>query len=193
MILLIKLLTLQSFAAIISLIGAAIVISVVIFLFASTRTEEDKTSVKRKVYKLRARYFFGLVIVVIALLIISLRTLPYPRFQGEPDERVTVVAKQWLWEMESGTFNDSRDGFSGQNNITLPVNKQIEFIVTSADVSHNFAIYNNKGVLLTQVQAMPGYNNGLQYMFTEKGEYSLLCLEYCGVAHGFMMGKIHVN
>ena len=193
MILLIKLLTLQSFAAIISLIGAAIVISVVIFLFASTRTEEDKTSVKKKVYKVRARYFFGLVIVVIALLIISLRTLPYPSFQGEPDEKVTVVAKQWLWEMAPGTYNDSREGFAGLNNITLPVNKQIEFIVTSADVNHNFAIYNDKGVLLTQVQAMPGYNNGLQYKFTETGEYSLLCLEYCGVAHGFMMGKIHVN
>ena len=95
--------------------------------------------------------------------------------------------------MAPGTFNESRDGFSGQNSITVPANKQIEFIVTSADVNHNFAIYNDKGVLLTQVQAMPGYNNKLQYMFTEKGEYSLLCLEYCGVAHGFMMGKIQVN
>jgi cytochrome c oxidase subunit 2 len=75
----------------------------------------------------------------------------------------------------------------------VPANKQIKFIVTSSDVTHSFAIYNQSGVLLTQIQAMPQYKNELEYVFTQKGKYTILCLEYCGLAHAFMSGTIHVN
>lgn len=63
----------------------------------------------------------------------------------------------------------------------------------SDDVTHNFGIYNSKGILLTQVEAMPQYKNELQYTFNQKGKYTILCLEYCGLVHGFMTATIHVN
>jgi cytochrome c oxidase subunit 2 len=119
--------------------------------------------------------------------------LPYPRFQDKADEVVTVVGIQWDWQMAHGITNKAPHEFLGKNEISLPVNKRIKFIVTSDDVNHDFGIYNNKGVLLTQTQAMPQYKNVLEYVFTHKGDYSILCLEYCGLAHGFMMGTIHVQ
>ncbi|MBS1973654.1 MAG: cytochrome C oxidase subunit II, partial [Bacteroidetes bacterium] len=76
---------------------------------------------------------------------------------------------------------------------TLPANKAIRFIVTSGDVNHDFAIYDNNGVLVAQTQAMPQYHNELQYVFPQKGDYEILCLEYCGLAHAIMLGKIHVQ
>lgn len=190
---LIPLLILQDYGVIISLAAGALVVAVVIFLMATSAKKEDKDSAKHKTYKIRGRYFFGLIAVLVIFLFISLRFLPYPRFQGKPDEEVTVVGMQWSWKMASGVSDKTPGEFTGSNEISIPVNKGIEFIVTSSDVNHSFGIYNSKGVLLAQTQAMPGYHNKLQYKFTQKGDYSILCLEYCGLAHSFMMGTIHVN
>lgn len=193
MIQLTPLLTLQRTAATISFLAGALVVAVVIYLMITSSIEEDKVSVKHKVYKLRGRYFFVLVICAIALLVITLRMLPYPKFQGESDETVTIVGAQWAWKMAPGDFDKSADQFTGSGEISLPANKKIKFIVTSSDVNHDFGIYNEKGVLLAQTQAMPQYKNVLEYEFPEKGEYHILCLEYCGIAHSIMVGKIHVN
>ena len=186
-------LTLQGYAGLISFAAGILVVAVVVFLMITSSLSEDKTLVTKKVYKIRGRYFFGLILFLVLGLIITLRLLPYPQFQSEADETVIVVGMQWMWKMNAGKSNKSPTDFAGDEEISLPVNKRIKFIVTSADVNHNFAIYNHKGVLLTQVQAMPQYKNELHYVFTEKGDYAILCLEYCGMAHGFMMGTIHVN
>lgn len=189
----IPLLILQDYAVIISMAAGVLVVAVVIFLMATSSIDEDKDSAKHKTYKLRGQYFFGLILVLIIFLFISLRFLPYQRFQNNPDEEVTVVGMQWSWKMAPGISDKTPTDFAGTNEISLPVNKRIEFVVTSADVNHDFGIYNSKGVLLAQTQAMPGYHNKLQYEFTQKGDYSIVCLEYCGLAHSFMMGTIHVN
>ena len=189
----IPLLTLQNYAVIISLATGALVVAVVIFLISTSSTIEDKDSAKHKTYKMRDRYFFGLIAVLIIFLFMSLRFLPYPRFQGNPELEVTVVGMQWAWKMAPGISNKSPEEFTGANEINLPTNKRIEFIVTSSDVNHDFGIYNDKGVLIAQTQAMPGYHNKLQYEFSQRGDYFILCLEYCGLAHSFMMGTLHVN
>ena len=190
---LIVLITIQGYAAIISLAGAILVISVVLFLLGTSSTEEDKMSAKKKVYKVRARYFLGLVACIVILLFVTLQLLPYPRFQSEPGEVVTVVAMQWMWKMAPGPSNETPAAFTGNTELTVPANKAIRFVVTSADVNHDFAIYNSKGVLVAQTQAMPQYHNELEYTFSEKGDYQILCLEYCGLGHAIMFGKIHVE
>ena len=42
-------------------------------------------------------------------------------------------------------------------------------------------------------QAMPGYVNRLQYTFTAPGTYRILCLEYCGLVHHQMMTDLVVK
>lgn len=189
----ITLLTIQTSAGIISFLAALLVVAVVIFLIATSSTDEDKMAVKHKVYKVRARYFFSAVFVAVVMLFITMRSLPYTPFQNKPDETVTVVAMQWAWKMAPGLTDKKPDEFIGNSEIILPVNKNIKFVVTSSDVNHDFAIYNSKGVLLAQTQAMPQYHNSLEHVFTEKGDYHILCLEYCGLAHAFMIGTIHIN
>lgn len=186
-------LTIQTSAAIISFIAAALVVSVVFFLIFTSSVSEDKVSAKHKVYKLRGRYFFVLALSIVIVLFITLRLLPYEKFQGSPDETITVVAMQWMWKMAPGLSDKKPAEFAGASEITLPVNKRIQFVVTSSDVNHNFGIYDSKGVLVTQTQAMPQYNNTLEHVFNEKGAYHILCLEYCGVPHGLMVGKIIIN
>lgn len=189
----IELLNLQENAAVISLFGALLVIGVVIFLIISASKSEDKEEATRKVYKLRSRYLWGLSGILVILLIVSLGSTPYHRESQVADEVVSVVGYQWLWKMAPGAYDKSLAQFNGKDEITLPVDKTIEFIVTSNDVNHNFAIYNSKGYIVAETQAMPDYKNNLYYTFKEKGDYKVLCLEYCGLAHAFMEGTIHVK
>jgi cytochrome c oxidase subunit 2 len=186
-------LTIQTSAAVISLIAGAVVVLVVIYLLAAVSPAEDKVAAKHKVYKIRAKYFFVLVACVIAGLIITLGFLPYPKFQHQPDATVTVVGMQWAWKFAAGVSDEQPLDMKGESEITLPPHKLIRFLVTSSDVNHDFAIYNTKGVLVAQTQAMPGYHNALEYEFSQAGDYHILCLEYCGIAHAIMVGTIHVK
>lgn len=183
-------LTLQTLAGIISLAGTLVVVAVVIFLILTS--DKNKGSVKSIFFKTKDVFFWGTCLLVISVLFLSLRLLPAPAFDGKPDEVVTVVGVQWDWLMSVGLKNQKPKELSGTNEISVPLNKRIKFIITSTDVTHSFGIYDKSGTLLTQTQAMPDYYNELEYVFTEKGKYTVLCLEYCGLAHAFMSATIHV-
>ena len=62
----------------------------------------------------------------------------------------------------------------------------VEFKVTSRDVNHGFGVFDSRGVILFQVQAMPKYVNRAIYTFDKPGTYKIVCMEYCGMAHHVM-------
>ena len=188
-----SILILQDFIGIIFLTVTLIIFFIVIFLIATSSKGDEIEFVKNRVNKKRIRYFFSLGILILIISIIALRWLPYPVFQSEPDEIVTVVGIQWDWEMAHGKSNKGPHEFVGKNQISVPVNKLVKFIVTSDDVTHSFSLYDNRGLLLAQTEAMPQYKNELKYLFKKRGDYTILCLEYCGLAHPFMAGTIHVQ
>jgi cytochrome c oxidase subunit 2 len=106
---------------------------------------------------------------------------------------ITVVGIQWDWQMAHGITNKTPHQFLGKNEISVPAGKRIKFIIMSDDVTHNFGIYNSKGILLAQALAMPQYKNELVFVFAQKGKYPVLCLEYCGLVHPFMTATIDVH
>ncbi len=187
------LITLQQTAALISFCGGVLIVCIVLFLVFTSSREEEKYAAKHKVYKVRGPYFWVLTLALVALLFISLRFVPYTSRQDKPELDVTVVGMQWFWKIGMGDSKMSPINFTGSDEVDLPVNKTIRFIVRAGDVNHGFGIYNSKGVLLAQTQAMPQYRNELIYRFKEAGEYEILCLEYCGMPHAYMTGKIHVK
>ncbi|HRP01590.1 MAG TPA: hypothetical protein PLE30_02970 [Candidatus Kapabacteria bacterium] len=186
-------LTLQELAGVISLVLSILVVMIFAYLIVAATKSEDKVTAKKKIYKVRGRYLWGLGGAVAVLFFISMQSLPYPSFMGTADKVVNVVAYQWAWKLAEGEATVDPATFDGTNDITLPANTMIQFNVTSADVNHNFAIYDSEGVLVAQTQAMPSYTNKLLYKFKQAGEYKVLCLEYCGLAHAFMVANIHVK
>lgn len=186
-------LSLPDIVGIILLAGVLIIIGVVILIITGTEAQLSKRSIFTIFHKIRGYYIFGLIIFFVAFFFISLQLLPYQFSNRKTDEVVTVVGSQWDWAMGHGVTNKSPREFVGKNDISLPVDKKIKFIVTSADVTHNFALYTSEGELLTQVQAIPHYTTELQYVFKQKGKYTILCLDYCGLAHPFMTATIHIQ
>jgi cytochrome c oxidase subunit 2 len=95
--------------------------------------------------------------------------------------KVHVIARQWSWlfEYENGIRADE---------LRVPVGKPIELRLTSQDVIHSFYMPAFK----IKQDAVPGMVNHLWFKPTEVGTYDVLCAEYCGLRHSYMLAKVIV-
>ncbi|MBS1666333.1 MAG: cytochrome C oxidase subunit II [Bacteroidetes bacterium] len=143
------------------------------------------------VNKKRLTFLLVLASLAIILLSVTLPDSPYYLYANETPSKVVFVGAQQF------NFNMAYQAIDPKKPITeaieLPANKMVEFRVTSFDVNHDFAIYNDKAELIAQTQAMPGYVNMLRWKFYKPGTYNILCLEFCGVAHAVMRASFTVN
>lgn len=105
------------------------------------------------------------------------------------DREFTVIAKQWSWTFMEGEGLD----LPKLDSVSIKAGQTISFKLISEDVFHSFALYSPYGKLVAHAEAIPGVYNKLTYTFAEKGEYQILCLEYCGMAHAHMSRIISVE
>ncbi|HZS75469.1 MAG TPA: cytochrome c oxidase subunit II [Ktedonobacteraceae bacterium] len=98
---------------------------------------------------------------------------------------VKVTAQQWLWSFEYPQY-----GMTNQSQtIELPVNRPVQFIVTSEDVLHGFAIR----AFGVRVDANPGEVTQTPVVTpTQVGSYTVNCVELCGLLHSFMWQAVNV-
>jgi cytochrome c oxidase subunit 2 len=61
--------------------------------------------------------------------------------------------------------------------------------ISSMDLNHGFSLQ----PLNMNFQVMPGYDHVLTITPTSKGEFSIVCNEYCGIGHHLMTGRILVE
>ncbi|MDP1588398.1 MAG: hypothetical protein Q8M07_11675 [Prosthecobacter sp.] len=172
------------------LVLSAIVIAAFVFVARSTR---DPAEVPYEaVAGMRQRLFWVMSLALLAFLGLTLPLLPYAHADQRPDRVVHVRARQFLFEFADEAF--PADGGFAMPKALAPVKagELVEYRVSAVDATHGFAIYNSKGHLIHQVQAMPGYVNRLRVRFPEAGTYNVLCLEYCGVGHHVMRAAIDV-
>ncbi len=140
--------------------------------------------VTRPAYRIRF-YWFCVLCAVLALgLAASLSKLPYPQHRlaalpaSQPVQTVHVTGSQYTWSLSSSDIS---------------TNDPVSFQVTSADVNHGFGVYDPTGQLIGQTQAMPGYTNNLILSLDLPGDYTIRCLEYCGMGHSGMVMHIAVH
>jgi cytochrome c oxidase subunit 2 len=95
---------------------------------------------------------------------------------------VNVIAQQWVWTFQyPGTHVES-------NELYLPKGREVEFRVTSDDVTHGFWIV-QMGV---QVDANAGVITTIHTMPTQLGAFEVRCTQFCGLNHAFMDAVGHV-
>lgn len=153
-----------------------------VFGFVATRSGDrvEYSAVQPRAYRIRAAFFWLLIVVGVPLTIYTLRDLPYTaaaRLAGDV-QVVDVTGYQWYWEVSADEVR---------------VGQPVEFRVTSGDVNHGLGIYDPSLRLVAQVQAMPGYINRLVHTFSETGVYRIACLEYCGLVHYDMIQELTVT
>lgn len=172
----------QNVAWILSLVLMAVIASVFLWTVAgASRSGGDAGKMAETAYQWRGRLFWVVIVAGAAITFVTLKEWPIAgHASAAPKADVVIRANghQFRWELE-------RD--------TVQTGQLVEFQLSSGDVNHGFAIYRDKNHILAQAQAMPGYTNKLQVRFTEPGDYEVLCLEYCGIAHHGMRTVIKVR
>ena len=98
---------------------------------------------------------------------------------------IKVTAQQWYW-----SFDYPQYGMSSQSQvIELPVDRPVQFIVTSEDVLHGFAIR----AMGVRVDANPGEMTSTPVVTPNAiGNYTVNCVELCGLLHSYMWESINV-
>jgi len=117
----------------------------------------------------------------------------------KPDVTINVVAKQWNWDfnyINAATYEDSSlVAMTGKPGVAamlpalyLPVNKRVEFVLTSRDVVHSFWVPQ----FLRKLDVVPGMVNRFQVVPTEIGTFQGKCAELCGAYHSAMLFQVKV-
>lgn len=128
-------------------------------------------------YMLRRYWLTFLAILLGTGLILSLSFMPYGAAAG-PTEQAKIDGYQFNWTVSPAKTK---------------AGTTVEFTVTSKDVNHGVGFYDPDGVLIGNVQAMPGFENVVSIEFDEPGTYTLACLEYCGLGHHRMIRQFEVT
>ncbi|MEI9814202.1 MAG: cytochrome c oxidase subunit II [Acidobacteriota bacterium] len=89
---------------------------------------------------------------------------------------VSVTGKQWLWEF---TYPD---GSKTINDLHVPVDKPVKFVMTSEDVLHDFFVPDMR----VKMDVVPGRFTQVWFTPNVLGEHTFTCAEYCGKDHSGM-------
>ena len=85
--------------------------------------------------------------------------------------------------------NGKDDVFVESNELHLLKDRPVKILLRSIDVLHNFYVPQFR----SKMDAVPGTMTYYWFEPNKKGEYEVLCAEYCGVAHYAMRGKVVVE
>ena len=140
------------------------------------------------------------IIILIVIAVPSFKLLYYTDRVAEPEMTLKVIGYQWYWgyeypDQEISEFQaymipdadiDEEAGhkrlLSTDYPIVLPVDTDIEFLITAADVLHSFAV----PAFGVKTDAVPGRTNVAWVRITKPGTYYGQCSELCGANHAFM-------
>lgn len=115
------------------------------------------------------------------------------RFPGKDGVLGTVDAR---YVSDSNPFGLNPDDPNGRDDVLisspelhLPVGKPIKALLRSVDVLHDFSVPQFR----VKMDLVPGLVTYVWFTPTRTGEFDLLCLELCGIAHYTMRGRVVVE
>nr|YP_010324874.1 cytochrome c oxidase subunit II [Haemaphysalis sulcata]UNO53925.1 cytochrome c oxidase subunit 2 [Haemaphysalis sulcata] len=140
------------------------------------------------------------IIPAITLIFIAMPSLHLLYLTDElfsPQMSIKIIGHQWYWSYEYSDFNKEFDSFmvpqqeimknsfrllETDNNLVIPFNTSIKFLITSADVIHSWTLPS----LGIKMDAIPGRLNQTFTFAKRPGMVFGQCSEICGANHSFM-------
>lgn len=101
----------------------------------------------------------------------------------EPPLRIDVQARMWSWDVRYP------GGGMTENVLHIPAGRDVEFVVTSADVIHGFWVPRLGG----KIDAIPGHVNRIRLRADRPGRYGGVCAEFCGEGHPAMRLSVEAH
>ncbi|MBU2650571.1 MAG: cytochrome c oxidase subunit II [Bacteroidetes bacterium] len=121
--------------------------------------------------------------VILVLIMFWFGYIGYKPMEQIPDEaiEITAIARMWSWTFE---YDNGRKS----DRLIVPYNKPVKLDLVSQDVLHNLYI----PAFRIKKDVVPGRTNTMWFVAQKEGSYDILCAEYCGLRHAFMITKIDV-
>lgn len=123
----------------------------------------------------------GIIVPALVLLVVFGATLWTLRALASPtipdDLTVHVIGQRWWWEVQY-----PQQQFATANEIHIPVDQPVRFVLSSPNVIHSFWVPELQG----KMDLVPGTTNELWLEADEPGVYRGICAEFCGVQHAKM-------
>jgi cytochrome c oxidase subunit 2 len=94
---------------------------------------------------------------------------------------IKAIAQMWSWNFEypNGKISDT---------LVVPIDKAVTLNLVSRDVLHSLYI----PAFRVKEDVVPGIDNKMWFIGQELGNYNILCAEYCGDRHSYMLSKVVV-
>jgi len=107
----------------------------------------------------------------------------YKALRSAPSDSmlVDVTARMWSWQFTYPNGKISKE-------LYVPANKPVKLNMTSLDVIHSFYV----PAFRIKMDTVPGMNTYVWFNSGDPAEYDILCAEYCGVRHSYMLSKVKV-
>lgn len=95
---------------------------------------------------------------------------------------VKVISKMWDWTFDYGNNKLYRD------TLVVPLNKPVKLDMISLDVNHSFYI----PAFRIKEDVVPGMVTEMWFIAEKTGVFEILCAEFCGLRHSYMIGYVKV-
>ena len=101
------------------------------------------------------------------------------RTPPEDSMQVQATARMWSWSFEYENGKQSTE-------LYVPAGQPIQVNLESLDVLHSFYV----PAFMVKFDVVPGMDNYVWFNAVDTGTYDILCAEYCGQRHSYMMSKV---
>jgi cytochrome c oxidase subunit 2 len=107
----------------------------------------------------------------------------YKALRNAPEDSmdVKVTARMWSWKFDYGNGRTS-------DKLYVPAETPVKLDMTSLDVIHSFYV----PAFRIKMDTVPGMQTYAWFNSGEPSQYDILCAEYCGVRHSYMLSKVVV-
>ena len=110
----------------------------------------------------------------------------------DADSTIRVIGQQWAWTFPHPRADnelDTGDDIFTVGDLHVEVEKTYHFQLQSRDVLHSFSV----PVFRLKQDAIPGRSITGWFTPTRTGEHDVQCSEICGIGHGVMAARIHIE
>lgn len=110
----------------------------------------------------------------------------------EADSTIRIIGQQWAWTFQHpGADNalDTADDIFTVDELHVEVDQTYHFLLESRDVLHSFSV----PVFRLKQDAIPGRSIIGWFEPILTGEHDVQCAEICGIGHGVMAARIHIE
>jgi cytochrome c oxidase subunit 2 len=128
-------------------------------------------------------FIWTLIPTILVLLMFWYGYIGYVPMKQVPDDamEITVIGRMWSWTFE---YDNGRKS----DRLIIPHNKPVKLDLVSQDVLHNLYI----PAFRIKEDVVPGGDNYMWFIAQKQGSYDILCAEYCGLRHSYMITKLEV-